>query len=276
MNKTTDFLTLPVLSIADARIIGRVESVLFDETGKTAIYLTLSPDDKLMLLPYGKILNKTDAIVIDSTLSLVDACDVDMTTLIALDGKEIYSQTGENKGRVEYVELFSGGKTSKICAENASYNSSAFQKLGDILLLKQTKRRTVRHSIPKDAVNRKVEIFDVKKQNTAPVPATNSETTIQPSTKKAVALEQGAPLFSQDALEKIVGKELVYDATDERTPARVISDYDFLLGRTLLRDLTTYAGVLLAKRGTLVTRELVETATRYGKLVDLTLNSSYR
>ncbi len=93
--------------------------------------------------------------------------------------------------------------------------------------------------------------------------------------QKPIPAEQGLPLFSKDALDKIVGKEVVYNDTDERTPARVITDYDFLLGRNLLHDLNTYAGILIAKKGTIVTKDLVETAARYGKLVDLTLNSSY-
>ena len=68
----------------------------------------------------------------------------------------------------------------------------------------------------------------------------------------------------------------MFDDSEEKTPARIISDYDFLLGRTLLRDLFTYANTLIARAGTTVTKDLVETASRYGKLVELTLNSSYK
>lgn len=270
MNKTSDFLHLQVLNLSDSRIEGTSNGVLFDAKGKTAIYLTLSKDGRLLLLPFDKIICKSDAIVIDSALSLVDACDVDMTTLVSLDDKDVYAQNGEYKGRVVCVELFSSGSTSKIVTENASFNPSAFQTLGDVLLLKQVKKRTVRHSIPRDKTNRKVELLS------APVQNIDDQIVEVAEIKKAVAFENNSPLFSQDALEKIVGKEIVYEDSDERTPARIISDYDFLLGRTLLRDLLTYAGTLIAKQGTVVTKDLVETAARYGKLVDLTLNSSYK
>ena len=261
MQKTTDFLSREILSIDDCAILGEVKEVYFDEGAKQALYLSLFVSDKLMLLPFEKILSKADAIVVDSSLSLVDACDVDLTALKTLDGKTIFSASGENKGKIDCIELSATGKTGKIIVGETAYSLSAFQAIGDVLILKQAKKRAPRHTIPRDKTNRKVQMFeDVPK----PAPP-----------QKPIPAEQGLPLFSKDALEKIVGKEVVYNDTDERTPARVITDYDFLLGRTLLHDLNTYAGILIAKEGTIVTKDLVETAARYGKLVDLTLNSSY-
>ena len=269
MNKTSDYLNMPVLSLQDARIVGDVHSVLFDENAKGAIYLSVLCDSKLMLLEFGKILCRADAIVIDSTLSLIDACDVDMTAFAALDGKHIFAQNGEDKGKISHVELFANCKTAKIVTDTNSFTPTAFQNIGEVLILKQAKKRVVHHTIPRDKIDRKVEMLE------------NSTKVVQPAgaikqPKKMIALEQGSPLFSQDALEKIVGKEVVFQYDDDRTPARIISDYDFLLGRTLLHDLTTYAGILLAPQGTIVTKELVELASRNGKLVDLTLNSSYK
>lgn len=270
MYKTSDFLHRQVLSLADARLIGRIDDVLFDNAAKAAIYLAVNADGKLYLIEFDKILSHLDVLVVDSALSLIDACDVDMTALVSLDGKEIFSQNGESKGEVLCVELFANGKTSKIVTESASYSPSAFQTVGDVLLMRQAKKRTIRRTIPRDKTNRKVELLDV------PTPNNDTQIVEVAEIKSAVAFENNLPLFSQDALEKIVGKEVVYQDDDERTPARVITDYDFLLGRTLLHDLLTYAGTLIAKQGTIVTKDLVETASRYGKLVDLTLNSSYK
>lgn len=273
-----------MLCLQDARIVGEVKSVLFDKDAKQAIYLGISCGSKTMLLPFDKILCRQDAIVVDSSLSLVDVCDVDVTSLATVDGKDVYSATGEFKGKALEVELFANGKTSKILTENSAYNPSAFQQFGDVLLLRQTKKRAVRHAIPKDKTDRKVTIFEDKTPltNDAQPEKGNGKTDFAKQVQddalpqKPAMIEQGSPLFSQDALEKIVGQEVVYIDTDERTPARIVGDYDFLLGRTLLHDLTTYAGTLLAKQGTVVTKNLVETASRHGKLVDLTLNSSYK
>ena len=87
----------------------------------------------------------------------------------------------------------------------------------------------------------------------------------------AVFVNGNSPLFTKDAFDKIVGEESVYE--DTHTPTRVICDYEFLLGRTLGQDLYTYANQPLAKKGDIVTDDLVRKARLAGKLVELTLNS---
>ena len=56
-------------------------------------------------------------------------------------------------------------------------------------------------------------------------------------------------------------------------PPRIISDYNFLLGRTLTEDLFTYNGELIAYSNTPITINVVERARLSGKLLELTLNS---
>ena len=87
----------------------------------------------------------------------------------------------------------------------------------------------------------------------------------------AVFVNGNSPLFTKGAFDKIVGEESVYE--DTHTPTRVICDYEFLLGRTLGQDLYTYANQPLAKKGDIVTDDLVRKARLAGKLVELTLNS---
>ena len=306
MYNTQNFIGRKVLCLENSSIIGEVKSVLFCADGKQAIYLALSRESGATLLPFDKVESAKDAIVINTEAVLCYDYDVDMTALCSLDGKEIYTQAGEQKGVVENVELFANGKTSKLLAGDSGYSPSAFQAFGDVLLLKAAKKRVSKPRIPRDKTNRKVEIFaslttgepsqsnekafadslpsDAKTALSAQVEKeydlkeyAQPNFQIEPAEPKPPAfIEQGSPLFSQDALEKIVGKEVVFEDGDEKTPARIISDYDFLLGRTLLRDLFTYANTLIARAGTIVSKELVETASRHGKLVELTLNSSYK
>ncbi len=302
MYNTQGYIGRKVLCLENSSIIGEIKSVLFCADGKQAIYLALSRDSGATLLPFDKIECAKDAIVINSEAVLSYDYDVDMTSLCTIDGKEIYSQTGEQKGVVENVELFANGKTNKILAGDLVYTPSAFQAFGGVILLKPAKKRVVKPRIPRDKKDRKVEIFataqtdeqsqildEASKSNKAEKVKSQAQNDgdaiknkvennkVEPAEIKPPAfIEQGSPLFSHDALEKIVGKEVVFEDDDEKTPARIISDYDFLLGRTLLHDLNTYAGTPLAKEGTIVTKELVELASRHGKLVDLTLNSSYK
>ena len=301
MQKTSDFFGIPAICLEDGSIVGEAKTVYFDANAKQAIYLGIFKNT-LLLLPFDKIEVAKDAVVLASCADLLDCRDVDMTSLCTLDGKDIYSVDGVKKGSVQAVELYKGGKTSKILTEDGAFNPSAFATFGDVLIQKTAKKRTVQRKIPRDKTNRPVEIFSDSTTFDADKNATlnqvsKSETTAnnlqnsghantqgaaqivsavqEVAPKKLVQIEQGSPLFSQDAIEKIVGGAVAYqDIDDERTPARIITDYDFLLGRTLIHDLFTYAGTLIAKAGTIVTKDLVETASRYGKLVDLTLNST--
>ena len=86
----------------------------------------------------------------------------------------------------------------------------------------------------------------------------------------AIKTTADSPYFSSNALKML---DAPSTEEDGRTPARIISDYSFLLGRVLSCNLTSYTGAIIAKEGTIVDDALVEKSRRYGKLVDLVLIS---
>lgn len=92
----------------------------------------------------------------------------------------------------------------------------------------------------------------------------------------AIAAGKGEPMFSAGALSVVLDGDAYVPSHDAHNPTRIICDYDFLLGRTLGADLTTYTGELLAPKGAIITASVVELARAHGKLVDLTLNSVKR
>lgn len=100
---------------------------------------------------------------------------------------------------------------------------------------------------------------------------------VEVAPQKVVAINgvnEREPVFTKDAFEKLVGAAInTYCADDAHTPTRIICDYDFLLGRVLIADLTSYIGEILATKNSIITKEIVERARRCGKLVELTLNS---
>ena len=56
-------------------------------------------------------------------------------------------------------------------------------------------------------------------------------------------------------------------------PARIISDYSFLLDRKVLADVYNTTGELIIPANSRITTEIVDIARRYGKLVELTVGS---
>ena len=113
------------------------------------------------------------------------------------------------------------------------------------------------------------------KENTdIPIKETAITKTAPVTVTKIHTLSKKEPVLSNGAFEVLLdgSKAYSYDE-DARTPTRVICDYEFLLGRTLGADLTTYTGELIAKQNSVVTDTTVEKARKAGKLVELTLNS---
>lgn len=90
---------------------------------------------------------------------------------------------------------------------------------------------------------------------------------------KVHTLAKKEPVLSNGAFKMLLDGSEAYSYDDSRTPTRVICDYEFLLGRTLGADLTTYTGELIARQNSIVTDATVEKARKAGKLVELTLNS---
>lgn len=103
---------------------------------------------------------------------------------------------------------------------------------------------------------------------TVVTPAT-TENGAAPLDVRAAENEQEKHVYLRDAES---GPEVVF-GEEGFTPYRVIADYNFLLGRSLTDDIFSYSGEKLASRGARVTVDLVETARRHGKLMELTLSS---
>jgi hypothetical protein len=61
--------------------------------------------------------------------------------------------------------------------------------------------------------------------------------------------------------------------TPSGAPARIISDYSFLLNRLVLQDVYSTTGELIIPANSKISVQTVETARRYGKLVELTVGS---
>lgn len=216
-----------------------------------------------------------------------------------------YTQNGVLKGYLAQATFSQNGKISVFSTQTDKFSPSGISSVGDVIILKNGKARKAKpQNIPRPKTQTSVTILKGAKPErekidilSAPIDKTpknisdtnamttevsqsdenapfaykSAETVILSSAPPAIAISPDAPKFTKDAFEKILGEPLYTD--DEHTPSRVISDYSFLLGRTLSKDLTTFAGVLIAKKGDEITDALVNLAMRHGKLVELALYS---
>ncbi len=302
----------PVLERDSSDIVGRIKNAYFSQGCKCIVYLVMNSckNGEETLIPFDDVLSFKDAIVVQNSVNFKSAQDIDFTAFTAgIMDMPIYTQAGVLKGNVSEIEFSQSGKVSKICTETEQFSPSAILSAGNAIILKGAPKtpKAKPAKIPRPSVETLAVIEtdnlsaqnDIAKVNIArdifvgaqndnsdctgnDMPNTQiTETDAKPdyimqnailhTAPPAVFVSGNSPLFTKDAFDAIVGEESEYE--DTHTPTRVICDYEFLLGRVLGQDLYTYANVPIAKKGDIVTDELVSKARIAGKLVELTLNS---
>ena len=91
--------------------------------------------------------------------------------------------------------------------------------------------------------------------------------------ESAVNAHKNKVASNENAKSSTINEAQIILNTQYNMPPRIISDYNFLLGRTLTEDLFTYNGEPIAYSNTPITINVVERARLSGKLLELTLNS---
>lgn len=303
--KLSETLNRDVVCKADSSLIGSTADVYFDGNCRNIVYFDVACAGGKMLLPFSAVASVADALMTDDTLALTSRGDADLSPLVSSPiGKKVYTGTGRFKGAVSDVVFSAKGRVSAIVADGVSYSPSSFRAFGDVWLLKDSasgRRNTPKVPFPKAKSDYKATILgdseaippDAEKAADAADAADGKSPT------GAAAEEDGRPVFFSPVqadirpdspaaldvrpaeeesethvyLRDAAGRPEVIFGDDGFTPHRVIADYNFLLGRTLADDLFSYSGEKLASRGMRVTVDLVETARRHGKLMELTLSS---
>ena len=308
MTLLQSIVSKPVVSRDTSKIVGRIKNAYLSDNFSNIVYFGISDciSGKERLMPFADVLDFADAVMVQNDVNFKYACDVDFTSLVSICiSMPCYTQNGVLKGYLAQATFSQNGRISVFSTQTDKFSPSGISSAGDVIILKNGKARKAKsQSLPRPKTQTTVSILKEAKINrekndilSAPIDKTpknisdtnatatdssqsvesvpfaykSAETVILSSAPPAIAISPAAPKFTKDAFEKILGEPLNTD--DEHTPSRVISDYSFLLGRTLSKDLTTFAGVLIAKKGEKISDSLVNLAMRHGKLVELALYS---
>lgn len=278
MSKFSELLNKPVLEKDSSSIVGRIKNAYFSQGCKCIVYFEMSPcnNDGKTLIPFDDVLSFKDAVVVQNSVNFRNARDIDFTAFhCGLMDMPVYTQTGVLKGIINEIEFSQNGKVVKIGTENEQYSPSAILSVGNAAILKGTPKtqKPKQQKIPRPTVETLAVIENSTKNEKQA--ANQAQYVLQGdilhSAPPAVFVSENSPLFTKDAFDAIMGEESEYE--DTHTPTRVICDYEFLLGRVLSQNLDTYANQPIAKKGDIVTDEIVNKARLAGKLVELTLNS---
>lgn len=296
MVELSSLLFKPVIERDTSNVVGRIKNAYFSQGCTTIAYFVVSSCKQGCdaLLPIADALCFSDAIVVQNDANVRCIDDVDFTLFSnGIIGMEVYTQNGILKGKIQKVEFAKGGKVSKLYTENEQFTPQNVACVGDVILLKSTKQGKAKKAViprpEKETTvlalkeNKKKQITDLSDES-VPLLQNETEKTVSCSSQvdvdfapirlanapMAIKTTADSPYFSSNALKML---DAPSTEEDGRTPARIISDYSFLLGRVLSCNLTSYTGAIIAKEGTIVDDALVEKSRRYGKLVDLVLIS---
>ena len=271
-----NFLTLKNLSVLsknDFCIIGKITDCILDLSLKKIAYFLCIKDESVLLIPPSAISSVGDVVVIDDLTDIRKVEDVDFTAFKTVASKEVYTHSGVKKGVVLDV-VCSGENVVEFVLEDATVKPNEVQGVGEIVLMKAPIKRK----------RRKKTDFTALANKDTPVEILAEDTSTD-------EFNENKPFVDDEMAENEVGvhknKTTLIERTTQSTinevdsvinpqynmPPRIISDYNFLLGRTLTEDLFTYNGELIAYSNTPITINVVDRARLSGKLLELTLNS---
>lgn len=302
----------PILSKDLLCIIGSLSDCVFEETlTKIAYFLCINNEGDFLVAP-DNFFAINDALVVRDMTGVKHIEDVDFTTLKTLVGKPVYSDTGHHIGMVNDLTFSASGRVGQILIDNGALKASDVAGVGEIILLKATtkkRKKTKDVSLSSLAVeDRPVVILD--DSNMKNIDDSNEkDKEASPAFYNVQAIETGANetalayvnddtkaidntennhtssaskpsphksveyVVEQNAVPIVATAPNVTVSSTTTQPPRIISDYNFLLGRVLTADLYTFSGELIAYKGASITIATVDKARLNGKLLELTKSS---
>lgn len=258
-----------VICLSSAKKVGKSLDIIFDGDVRFAEYILLVNEHGTRYIPLSAVRGANDAVIVDGELFAEQDVNLEGLKNDMLN-EEVYLQNGTLLGHVTDVEMTNDGRVQRVVLEGETFTPAQILRIGDVII-----KKVARKSIPRPKEDYPVyalkdeDTNDLSEQNAVSVPEF-----IQFVPQSAISLNAKEPQLSESALAVLLQGENASFKEDEHTPARIISDYQFLLGRTLNADLFTYSGELIAPKGGEVTKSVVERARSAGKLVELTLGSS--
>lgn len=261
--KLSEIIKKPVLFLYEAKLEGEITGALIRRSGKKLDYLVHEGEKKSLIkaakvLSYGK-----DAIAVMNDFCLISPSDVDRKRYILAGFGELYSSKGEKMGAIEDIEFDEGGVATSLKYSGGSVEFSKIARMNfDIAVCMEEGCPLIRKVAPKKikmySTAQQVIIFD--KEDKPPVEESEQSVSV-----------------TESVAEDYEDSETVYDmrekTSDEHVPHRIISDYGFLLGRKVTANIFSFNRELIVEEGEVITTKIVEKARKYGKLVELTLNS---
>lgn len=252
MYKISELISLPIISIYESKQLGIISNILFDYKLKKCKYAVVTDDNDCIL----NVIKITDIFKIGkecvfiknkTKIQLESNCTKELENLQNPINLHTYNLDGEHLGICTDIIINDKFNIEELII-NAGKQISIERvfNIGEIILINNDKL-SINQFKPKP----KFEKLDIIK-------ITNND-------QKVVILENNPQ--EQDNTKKSIISTLSKDIENQNT--KIITDFRFLIGRVLNKDIIAFNGEILAKQGTTINKEIVNKASNYGKLVEI-------
>lgn len=296
MKKSVEILGLPVISITEGRELGMSKTLLIDAKNGSIAAITIEDEDwyrGVKLLPYSSVIAiGNDAVTVtnsENILTLEDAGDYEamLDANIKIIGTKAITKSGTIQGKV--VEIYVGdtgkiekceieasdGSLSEIIAEQISIFGkqvtvidSDLEKKTELAAPEPVKAVAAPEPAPAPAPEPAKAEVPAPEAKAEPVAETKEEKAEEKKAEPAAEekkpeAKKAAPKKAEPAVDASI--QAADKASEERHRR-------FLLGKTVTRQITNDAGVVLVEKGATVTEAVLQKVKIANKFIDLSMN----
>lgn len=288
MRKISSLFGKPTISSANGEFLGTVTGVLCGKSLKTVEYLNILKDsdtlsDYLFVAPRSVKSISDESVVLTNNLCIKNAAEIKGDNVEFPIGGKIYSAKGDTVGAV--ADLFFSDTTKNVqCIVTEDGTEILPERVssvsyGVITLLPDDmtrKRAGAPKKIPSAPENTPVQLFDEEAKIETPIAADTIPLPLYEEEKlssETIVVEAAEKLFTPEITAVPLAEAVAAPVKRSFMPARVICNYRFLLGRIVINNIYDKRHVLIIKKDSLITSDVVLIAHKHNKLVELTLNS---
>lgn len=234
MYKVSNIISMPVLSIYESEYCGIVYNVLIDYKSKKIKYISILNENdnipRIINIEYlYKIGNECIFIKNKENLSLEINHEEELKKYYNPINLIAYDLDGKNLGIVNDAIFNNKNKINEFIINNKIYKIEEILNIGESAILVYNKKIDIKKFQPKQEI-------EIPLKNEKIVTITNSPNKIN---------------------------------QEDNINNKIITDFRFLLGRRLNKDIIALNGEIITRSGTIITKEIINKASYYGKLVEI-------
>ncbi|MCK9575284.1 MAG: PRC-barrel domain-containing protein [Clostridia bacterium] len=275
MRKITDYLGKPLISICESKISGTIKNVILDENFQYAKWLVVFDENEIV---DEKVIALTDIYSVGehAIMAKNEGC---LSPLSNYDNvlkqnnpinKAVYTLLGKELGYIKDVTIDEHNKIIDfVLDDKTSINTKSILSQSDnLIILKDPSIKfrlsTLNTKMPETKEsykNIKVWAMEEFAENEGTMPNENTE---------EIASENdditNPPIHMPE--RKVKAYEL-----EKVLPGKAVASSAFLIGRKVGKNIESSAGIIVVKKGTVITQKIILSAHKNNRLKELAMNS---